>query len=71
MENNINELNQEELKNAAGGAGAPYVVYVVQKGDTLTKIAHRYGVTVADLVRWNNIANPNLILVGQKIKIYV
>ena len=71
MENKINELNAEQLQEAAGGVQQGLIVYVVKKGDTLTKIAHRYGVTVADLVRWNNIANPNLILVGQKIRIYL
>ena len=30
-----------------------------------------YGVTVDDLVRWNKISNPRLILVGQKLKIYI
>ena len=71
MENNINELNMEQMEEVAGGAGRKYIIYVVKKGDCLNKIAHRYGVTVAELARWNNIANPRLILVGQKIKIYV
>ena len=70
MKNN-QELNVNELENASGGAASGYIVYTVVKGDTLTKIASRYGVTVNDLVRWNKIANPNLIVVGQKIKIYV
>ena len=71
MEKNINALNAKELQEAAGGANQGYFVYVVEKGDTLTKIAHRYGVTVAQLVQWNNIANPNLILVGQKLRIFI
>ena len=29
------------------------------------------GVTVNELAAWNNIANPNLILIGQKLKIYI
>ena len=41
--------------------------YVVVKGDTLTKIAKRYGTTVEALVKANNIDNPNLIKVGQYI----
>ena len=45
-------------------------VYKVKKGDTLYKIAARYGTTVAKLVADNDIANPNLIRVGQKLKIY-
>lgn len=39
--------------------------YVVQSGDTLAKIAGRYGTTVSALVATNNIANPNVIYAGQ------
>ena len=39
--------------------------YTVQKGDNLTKIANKFGTTVAQLCAWNNISNPNLIYVGQ------
>ena len=45
----------------------PYQIYTVKRGDNLTKIASMYGVTVSDLVKWNNIKNPNLIYPGQKI----
>ena len=41
--------------------------YVVKRGDTLGRIAKKMGVSVADLARANNIKNPNLINVGQKI----
>ena len=41
--------------------------YTIRSGDTLSGIASRYGVSVSDLVSWNNIANPNLIYAGQKI----
>lgn len=43
--------------------------YVVKSGDNLTKIAKMCGTTVNDLVRINGIANPNLIRVGQVLKI--
>lgn len=43
--------------------------YIVQSGDNLTKIANRYGTTVNQLVAWNNIANPNLIYPGQKLRV--
>ena len=39
--------------------------YTVQRNDNLTEIANRFGTTVAELVRLNNIANPNLIYPGQ------
>ena len=71
MSENMQEVNSEQMEEAAGGAGSRYIIYTVVKGDCLNKIAHRYHVTVDDLVRWNRIANPRLILVGQKLKIYV
>ncbi|GAB4470601.1 MAG: hypothetical protein Kow00124_06880 [Anaerolineae bacterium] len=41
------------------------VTHTVQAGETLYRIALRYGVTVQQIVQLNNIANPNLIAVGQ------
>lgn len=43
--------------------------YIVKKGDTLSKIGAKYGVSVSDLAKWNSIENPNLIKIGQKIVI--
>lgn len=43
--------------------------YTVKSGDNLTKIANKYGTTVAKLVSLNNISNPNLIYVGQVLTI--
>lgn len=43
--------------------------YTVKAGDTLTHIAARHNVTVNVLVKLNSIKNPNLIRVGQKLKI--
>ncbi len=64
----MNEVTVDELANAAGGA-SDYrrIVYTVKKGDTLIKIARRYGVTVDNLVHWNGIKNRRLIIVGQKL----
>ena len=39
--------------------------YTVKRGDTLWDIAKRYGTTVSELVRINNIPNPSLIFPGQ------
>ena len=46
-----------------------YITYTVVRGDTLWNIARRYNTTVDTLVKLNNIKNPNLIYVGQKLKI--
>lgn len=41
--------------------------YIVKRGDTLTRIARIYNVTISNLVTWNNIKNPNLIYPNEKI----
>lgn len=41
------------------------VKYTVVKRDTLSEIAVRYGTTVANLVKLNNIPDPDYIVVGQ------
>lgn len=51
------------------GENNNYIEYVVRKGDTLSQIAKEYGSTVTAIVNLNDIANPNLIYIGQKIKI--
>lgn len=43
--------------------------YVIKRGDTLTAIAQKYNTTVAELVRLNNISNPNLIITGNTLRI--
>lgn len=44
-------------------------VHVVKYGDTLSGIAKEYGTTYQALAAYNGIANPNLIHVGDKIRI--
>ena len=43
--------------------------YTVKKGDTLSAIAKQYGTTYQDIAKANGISNPNLITVGQQLKI--
>ena len=43
--------------------------YSVVLGDTLGKISSRFGVSVDELVKLNNISNPNLIYVGEVLKV--
>lgn len=43
--------------------------HVVQPGDTLSRIAARYGTTVQAIAQANNIVNVNLIFVGQVLTI--
>jgi LysM repeat protein len=54
--------------SAAGPAYADEV-YIVQRGDTLSRIAARFGVSVQAIVAANPGVNPNLIFVGQRLVI--
>lgn len=53
----------------SGQEGASEDVYTVKAGDTLSGIATKHGTTYQKLAAYNGIKNPNLINVGQKIKI--
>lgn len=43
--------------------------HTVSQGETLFAISRKYGVTVEDLKRWNNIGSQNIITIGQKLVI--
>lgn len=61
-------LDAAQLQNEIFNPGAP-VIYTVQVGDTLNKIARAFSMTWQQLAALNNIVNPNLIYVGQRIYI--
>jgi LysM repeat protein len=56
-------------ETASGSSSSAGQTYVVQRGDILSAIAKRYGVTLAALQKANNITNPDKIVVGQKLVI--
>ncbi len=60
---NIKVENGNE-ENATGS-----IYYTVKRGDTLSEIAAKYGVTVSHIVSQNNIQNPNLIYPGEVLRI--
>lgn len=47
----------------------PSGFHTVRQGDTLLGIARQYGVTLPDLVAWNNVTDPNQIHLGQSIRV--
>ena len=52
---------------AAAAPAEDQTVYVVRAGDTLARIAARYGVSISAIVNANGITNPNHIYVGQRL----
>ncbi len=60
------------LRPPGGDASEPAVLgdsYVVQRGDTLSKIGRKYGVSTAALVRANGLRSANKIGIGQRLSI--
>lgn len=62
-------VGQEIKIPGTAGKTSSETVYTVKSGDTLVKIAGMYGTTYQKLAEYNNISNPSLIRIGQKIKI--
>lgn len=52
-----------------GGVEMEAQVYVVQKGDTLSSIATRYGTTWKRLAEFNGLTDPNKLRAGQELRI--
>ena len=61
--------NPAVKKSAVSNNNTGDTVYTVKSGDTLSSIAAKYGTTYQALASYNGIANPNMISVGQQIRI--
>ena len=75
---NINELNLEEMEAISGGAFKPlpkkegFLVYQIQKNDTLSRIAKANNTTVVRLMKENpKIVDINKLYAGDFIYIPV
>ena len=58
-----------DVQNSGRKASQDRIAYRVRSGDYLGKIAGRYGVSVSQLKRWNNLRSSN-IRAGQTLYIY-
>lgn len=57
-----NSYSARSVSSSSGGQ-----LYVVQRGDTLYRIARRYGRSVNQLMAWNNIQSAHNLQVGQRL----
>ena len=53
-----------------GGSNKGKSIYTVKKNDTLSGIAHKLGVSVSSLMRWNHLGERTLIHPGDKLVYY-
>ena len=61
----------EQPQSASPRATRVAVSYKVRSGDTLSRIAKVFGVTVSDLVNWNGISKQSTLRPGQKLTVNV
>lgn len=64
----LDPVQIKKVQDGAVGSGNR-IVYKVKSGDVLGRIANRYGVTVAQIKKWNSLKSNNL-RIGQKLVIY-
>lgn len=66
---NANLIYPGQILVIPGDEAEPDITHVVVRGDTLARIASKYGAPISLLVETNSIRNPNLIRIGQNILI--
>lgn len=64
----MHAINSGRVSGFASG-GSAGATYTVKKGDTLSEIAQKFGTSVDELVRINNIQNKNMIKIGQVLQL--
>ncbi len=57
------------LVAGTGAAQAADRVHIVAPGESLAKIAARYNTTMAQLIAYNNITNPDVVVIGEQLAI--
>lgn len=62
-------LASRAAPSSRGGRSSPSGQYVVQPGDTLDGIAAKLGIDESQLAAWNNVANPDQVIVGQVLRL--
>ena len=60
----------DTAQSPAGQAARDPVHYTVKKGDSLSKIAKKFRVTLKELLAWNNLRKTDTIYPKQKITVY-
>ncbi len=73
VRSNFTPAEQIPSPGTAGGPNSAFAgqpgYYTVQPGDTLLRIALHVGQSWRDLQRWNGLTNPNVIEVGQVLRV--
>jgi LysM repeat protein len=63
------ERTQQQAKKKDKRERTKAKTYTVQTGDTLTAIAHRTGVPIAEILALNPEVDPQILIAGQTLKL--
>lgn len=63
-------LNPANIDKTRQVLTATATAHRVASGENLGSIARKYGVTVSQIIRWNNLKNPNKLKIGQRLEIH-
>ncbi|MBP3355695.1 MAG: transglycosylase SLT domain-containing protein [Rikenellaceae bacterium] len=62
-------LNPANLSKTKQAATSGYRIHKVRSGETLGAIARKYGTTVNNIMKWNNLRNADRLSIGQRLEI--
>lgn len=66
----FNPIVYSRIKDEMSTSGSQSIVHKVRKGETLGKIAGRYGVTTSQILSWNHLKSSRKLRIGQRLYIY-
>lgn len=63
----VNQISAQQTDNSI----MRKLTYTVRNGDSLSRIASKFKVTVADIAKWNSLNKKRFLQPGQKLKLFV
>lgn len=63
------KIRTGQVLSIPSGSSKKSINYKVKRGDTLSEIASKYRVSIADIKKWNNLKSTRVVT-GKKLKIY-
>ena len=61
----------ETAPRSAPGSTIRRVNYTVRSGDSLSRIARRFRVSIQQIARWNDLDSREILRPGQRLRLYV
>jgi membrane-bound lytic murein transglycosylase D len=68
VKSNNDTKSSKGSKGSSGGSKQSVKTHTVKRGETLSSIARKYGCTVKEIKKWNNMKSDK-VQAGQKLKI--